>query len=464
MAKRPRCLQAAPICSGALKDAIHDNPPELVIGLKPVTALRYVQATPAGVLDRRARHAYRYCETSGDPRDLSAPGRSRGQRGLAAAAQHGDRRQYRQEPRCWYYRAPDDAFDCARKGGRYCNAFTGDSRYHSIAGSMKVATRPCTAACPGAVEIPEYMELIRAGDVDGAARRLLARNPLPAVTGRVCPHTCEDDCNRGLFDDAVSVRDVERCLGDRVLDHPGFAAPRRRRRAPSRSWARARPVLRPRTTCGCAVTSSPCSNGAPRSRRHAALRDPGVPAAAECWTAASPCSRRWGSSSVPAVARRDAARRRICAPTTIASCVATGALGAPAHRARGRGGARRRPQFLKHVAEGERRVPGPQVLVIGGGSVAMDVAVSARRLGAEQVTVACLETCDEMPALLEEVEEALAEGIELAPSCGPARLLRHDDVSLAGMELVRCTSVFDEQAALRRPSTRAIARRSPPTR
>ncbi len=102
-------------------------------------------------------------------------------------------------------------------------------------------------------------------------------------------------------------------------------------------------------------------------------------------------------------------------------------------------------EFLTGVAEGERRVPGPRVLVVGGGSVAMDVAVSARRLGAEQVTVACLETCDEMPALLEEVEQALAEGIELVPSCGPARLLRRDG-QVVGMELVHCTSVFDDQS------------------
>ncbi len=85
------------------------------------------------------------------------------------------------------------------------------------------------------------------------------------------------------------------------------------------------------------------------------------------------------------------------------------------------------------------------MLVIGGGSVAMDVAVTARRLGAERVTVACLETCEEMPALLEEVDEALAEGVELAPSCGPSRVLRRDG-RIVGMELVQCTSVFDEQA------------------
>ena len=69
---------------GALKDAIHDDPPELVIGLKPVTALRYVEATPAGVRIGALTTLTRDCEASGDPPDLSAPRRSRGQRGLAA--------------------------------------------------------------------------------------------------------------------------------------------------------------------------------------------------------------------------------------------------------------------------------------------------------------------------------------------------------------------------------------------
>ena len=71
--------------------------------------------------------------------------------------------------------------------------------------------------------------------------------------------------------------------------------------------------------------------------------------------------------------------------------------------------------------------------------------MSARRLGADQVTVACLETCDEMPALLWRLEEALVEGIESrafvrARAASPARRDR-----VIGMELLRCTSVLDDQ-------------------
>jgi NADPH-dependent glutamate synthase beta subunit-like oxidoreductase len=79
------------------------------------------------------------------------------------------------------------------------------------------------------------------------------------------------------------------------------------------------------------------------------------------------------------------------------------------------------------------------VLVIGGGNVAVDVAITACRLGAKSVTIACLESRDEMPAFPEEIEAALDEGVRLLPSWGPKK------VTVAGMELVACDSVFDKE-------------------
>ncbi len=351
-----------------------------------------------------------------------------------------------QEPRCWYYRAPDDTFHCARKGGRYCNAFTGDGRYHSIAGSVKVSTRPCTGACPGEVEIPEYMELLRTGDEDGAARRLLARNALPAVTGRVCPHTCEDECNRGLFDEAVSVREVERWLGDLVLSRPELAgepaAPSGRRVAVVGSGPAGLSAAYYLRLKGHGVTvferaaqlGGMLRYGIPEYRLPRPVLD-GSLSLLEGLGVEFRAGVSLGETLDLAALRAEFDR----------VFVATGAWGLPRIGLDGEDELGTGLAFLTAVAEGDRRAPGPRVLVIGGGSVAMDVAVTARRLGAEHVTVACLETCDEMPALVEEVEEALAEGIELVPSCGPARVLREDG-RVVGMELVRCTSVFDEQA------------------
>jgi NADPH-dependent glutamate synthase beta subunit-like oxidoreductase/CO/xanthine dehydrogenase FAD-binding subunit len=349
-----------------------------------------------------------------------------------------------QEPRCWYYRAPDDAFHCTRKGGRYCNALTGDNRFHSVFGSMKVDTRPCTATCPGGVEIPEYMELVRAGDLDGAARLLLRRNPLPAISGRVCPHTCESECNRGCYDEPVSVRTVERALGDRVLEHPELLG------TPS-----------PETGASVAVVGSgPAGLSAAyylRSRGHAVTVYERAPEPGGMLRYGIPAFRlpkdildrqiarleELGIAFVCSTAVGDGVDYETLRGCHDATFVATGAWAVPHIGLDGEEALRQGIHFLTDVARGDLRELKPRVLVIGGGNVAVDVAVTARRLGAQRVTIACLEACGEMPALPEEVDEALAEGIELIPSCGPARLLRDGD-GITGLELRRCLSVFDE--------------------
>jgi hypothetical protein len=73
----------------------------------------------------------------------------------------------------------------------------------------------------------------------------------------------------------------------------------------------------------------------------------------------------------------------------------------------------------------------------------VDAAITARRLGAKDVTMVCLECSEEMPALPWEIEQALEEGVKLMPSWGPQRVLESNGKA-AGLELVRCTSVFDE--------------------
>ncbi len=101
-------------------------------------------------------------------------------------------------------------------------------------------------------------------------------------------------------------------------------------------------------------------------------------------------------------------------------------------------------EFLTQVNRGLRRTSARRILVIGGGKVAIDVAITARRLGVEQVTLACLESEEEMPASQQEVEQAVKEGVKLMPSWGPSRILKRKG-KVSGMELVRCTSVFDSE-------------------
>jgi len=99
-------------------------------------------------------------------------------------------------------------------------------------------------------------------------------------------------------------------------------------------------------------------------------------------------------------------------------------------------------EFLTNVKRGVKEVPGRRVVVVGGGNVAVDVAITAVRLGAEDVTLVCLECREEMPALEWEIEQAVKEGAKIMPSWGPFRVLKSGK-KVKGVELIQCTSVFD---------------------
>ena len=103
-------------------------------------------------------------------------------------------------------------------------------------------------------------------------------------------------------------------------------------------------------------------------------------------------------------------------------------------------------EYLRHAALDPAWHEDGVVLVVGGGNVAVDCAMTAAARGASKVVMACLESRDEMPAFAWEIEEALERGVELRPGWGP-RAIRTESGAVAGVDLVQCTSVFDENGA-----------------
>jgi NADPH-dependent glutamate synthase beta subunit-like oxidoreductase/CO/xanthine dehydrogenase FAD-binding subunit len=430
---------------GTVKDDIHPAFPELLVNLKTVPGLDYIR-TEGDALVIGALTRLHSLETDAAVRELFPA--------LADAAHAVASPQLRnmgtvagnicQEPRCWYYRAPDDYFECLRKGGANCNALTGENRFHSIFGSAAVAPRPCTGECPAGVEIPVYMERLRGGDVAGAAQILLEKNALPAITGRVCPHTCEERCNRNLWDEAVSVRSAERFLGDYILDHAGetLTAPAATRAAVAvvgggPAGLSAAFYLR---RAGHRVTvfeKLPEAGGMLRygippyrlsienmRRQMAVLSDMGI-------------EFRFGTEAGVNVSWDDLKAEYA------AIFLAPGAWGQPKLGLENEELLSPGLPFLKEAKEGERPFMTGRVVVIGGGNVAVDVALTAKRLGASEVTMVCLERDEEMPALSWEVAQARSAGVKILPSWGPARILTSGG-RLTGLDLIRCSCVFDE--------------------
>ncbi len=101
-------------------------------------------------------------------------------------------------------------------------------------------------------------------------------------------------------------------------------------------------------------------------------------------------------------------------------------------------------EFLKKIKSGDIETLGKDIIVIGGGGVAIDVALTVKRLGTKNVHLACLESKSEIPAHNWEVKEAIKEGISINYSWGPKKILE-DNSNVIGIELIECTSVFDIQ-------------------
>ncbi|MEO0248054.1 MAG: FAD binding domain-containing protein [candidate division WOR-3 bacterium] len=315
--------------------------------------------------------------------------------------------------RCWYFRKEDNQFDCIRKGGRMCHAIVGDNRYHSIFGSLKVGATPCSSACPAGVMIPDYLSRLRDDDLPEAAKILLGSNPLPAITGRVCPHFCEQNCNRTEYDEAISIRSIERYLGDYILENADTIY---------------QPPQRENGKSVAVVGSGPAGLSAAyylRKLGYAVTIFENMPKAGGLLTYGIP----------PYRLPKDIVDRQIKALLKMgiqlkinarvekeqiaelgrsyhAVLIACGAWKERSSGIKGEALILSGMEFLRTVNASSRKVPGKKVAVIGGGNVAIDVARTLLRLGAEPVVI-YRRGRSEMPALQEEVEKAEQEGIKI---------------------------------------------------
>lgn len=353
-----------------------------------------------------------------------------------------------QNVRCWFYRYPHEIggrLDCMRKGGHECFAIRGDSRYHSVFGGMKTETTPCTVGCPNDTDIPGYFELLRNKDFDGAARLFMAVNPMPMVTSRVCAHPCEEKCNRNTTDEPVKVHCVERFIGDYIRENANkfYNAP-----------------LKESGKKIAVVGAGPAGLTAAyflRKEGNAVDVIDKMEEAGGLLTYALPAYRMPKEIVRELIENLTSMGIVFKMKTEIGVDILAEQLEADYDQVFFATGAWKRPvlgfdgeeftefglDFLVEVNKWLNQKTRENVLVVGGGNVAMDVAITAKRLGAKSVKMASLECEADMPASKEEIARAKEEGIELLPSYGVSKAIYEGD-KVIGMELVRCSSVYDE--------------------
>ena len=309
------------------------------------------------------------------------------------------------------------------------------------------APSPCHAACPVNGDIAQWIGRARERDFRGAWEILTRHNPFPAIAGRICHHPCEAACNRAGFDQSLAICRLERHVGDVALEQgwafaPGPAARKERIAVVGGgpSGLAAAYHLRRR---GYAVTlfeSRPelgglMRYGIPSYRLARSVLDGEI-----ARIVALGIDVRCGTSiEMP----EDFARLRTGFDAVYV------AIGARCQK--------RLPQldysrpwvldgadYLALANAGAPPALGRRVVVIGGGSAALDVARSARRAG-HDVTILALESAAQMPAQHEEIAEALEEGIALADG---AMLTAAIDSGSGGL-LLQCVRVRFEPGAAR---------------
>jgi NADPH-dependent glutamate synthase beta subunit-like oxidoreductase/Pyruvate/2-oxoacid:ferredoxin oxidoreductase delta subunit len=307
---------------------------------------------------------------------------------------------------------------------------------------------PCKEACPAHIDVPGYLRLIAQGKRDEANAVIREKVPLPGILGRVCIHPCEDVCRRGEVNGPVSICALKRYAAD---GEKGLW--KKNSRAGNDTGKKVAIVgagpagltaafyLRKQGYTvtifdGHAEPGGMMRYGIPYYRLPKDILDKEINEILDLGVEFRP-NQTLGRDVTLDQIKNDGfdavflgvgaqLSRRIPLEGSDSPDVLWGV------------------DFLRQVAEGEDIHLKNRVIVVGGGNVAVDVAISAMRCGANDVTMVCLEGREEMPAHEWEIQGVLDEGVRLMTSWGPHKILSENG-QITGMELVHCVSVFDDK-------------------
>ena len=315
-------------------------------------------------------------------------------------------------------------------------------------------TAPCKTACPAHIGIQGYLQLAKEGRYEDALALIKKDNPLPAVCGHVCNRRCEDACTRGTIDEAVAIDEVKRFIAERDLNAETRFIPKKT--IPSLKGGFEEKIA----IIGAGPAGLSCAyflaltgykptifekNAEPGGMLRYGI--PSYKLEKDLLAAEIDVIRQLGveircgvevGKDVTIEDLREQGYKGFYAAIGCQRGRKPGISGENAE------GAYTAVDFLRKAGAKESFALEGDVVVVGGGNVAIDAARISSRCTDAKISMFCLEAREKMPASDEEIEEALEEGIELNCGWGPKEVLEEDG-HVSGVVFKKCTRVFDAQ-------------------
>lgn len=306
------------------------------------------------------------------------------------------------------------------------------------------AVVPCRYACPAHTDIPRYIRHVKNGEYDEAAAVIREKVPFPRALGYICTHVCELECKRKEISEAMSIRDIKRY----AADHDTGSC-----------WKGKGKQLPDTGKKVCVVGGGPAGLTAAyylRKQGHEVTLKEALPKVGGMMSYGIPSYRlpREIVAQEAAVIEEQGVKMevntKVDKPIELlneydAVLMAIGGHNGVRLPMEGSklDGVILNADFLRNASMGKETGMGKRIIVLGGGNVAFDCARTAKRLGAEEIHLACLEAREVMTADDEEIEQAREEGIFVHPAQTFERITGTDKVT--GVDFMNVKSfTFDE--------------------
>lgn len=330
--------------------------------------------------------------------------------------------------------------------------WTEDYRDKNRINCYDTGTAPCKTACPAHIAIQGYLKMAAQGRYTDALALIKKENPFPAVCGRICNRRCEDACTRGTIDEAVAIDEVKRFIAEQDLKAETRYIPKKV--VPSLKGEFSEKIA----IIGGGPAGLSCAfylaekgykpTVFEKNQKAGGMLVYGIPSfklEKDVVQAEIDIIKEMGVEIRTGVeVGRDITLDELRAQGYQAFYIAIGCQGGrlPGIPGQNADGVMTAVDFLRAAGEDNTYAVSGKTVVVGGGNVAIDVARTSMRCGADGVSMYCLESREMMPASEEEIQEAEEEKVSIHCGWGPKEILTEDG-KVKGIVFKKCVSVKD---------------------